>query len=340
MSSDFLPINTPGSADFAMPRVESLRRQAEQLQTDGLPDEARNAEMRKAAEGFESIFVHMLMKSMKTAMLEQDENNEGAMSFGGAALDGYVDLQFAEYATDQGGFGLAEQIYAQMSGGGRIPLRTQTQLPISQRQPVAPSADGTSNEQNDMIKDVAAMANSALQMVEATKRTGSTGGNSFLDRVIDRIRPYESQIRQAAAEHSVPASLVKAVIAAESAGQANAVSPAGAKGLMQLMDGTASDMGVDNSMDPSSNIKGGTRYLGKMLARFDGDLTKALAAYNAGPGNVDKYKGVPPFAETRAYVSNVQRYHEMFAILENTAISGSLFQNGGTATLDPRGFPL
>jgi soluble lytic murein transglycosylase-like protein len=118
----------------------------------------------------------------------------------------------------------------------------------------------------------------------------------------------------AARRHGLPASLIRGVIQAESGGDSTAVSRAGAKGLMQLMDGTASDLGVTNSFDPVANVNGGARYLKELMIRFKGDITKALAGYNAGPGAVEKHAGVPPFPETKAYVKSVlnqMRHFEM-----------------------------
>jgi soluble lytic murein transglycosylase-like protein len=109
----------------------------------------------------------------------------------------------------------------------------------------------------------------------------------------------------AARRHGLPASLIRSVIQAESGGDSTAVSRSGAKGLMQLMDGTASDLGVTDSFDPVANVNGGARYLKELMTRFKGDITKALAAYNAGPGAVEKHAGVPPFPETKAYVKTV-----------------------------------
>ena len=103
----------------------------------------------------------------------------------------------------------------------------------------------------------------------------------------------------------VSPALVLAVISVESAGRADAVSSAGAQGLMQLMPATAERFGVSESFDPAQNIRGGVRYLNWLLARFGNDPLLALAGYNAGEGNVDRYEGVPPFAETRDYVPKV-----------------------------------
>lgn len=101
--------------------------------------------------------------------------------------------------------------------------------------------------------------------------------------------------------------LVNSVIRAESGFKVHAVSPKGAQGLMQLMPGTASKLGVSNAFDPAANVDGGTRYLRELLEQYNFDLIKALAAYNAGPQRVDQYKGVPPYRETRLYVASIVR---------------------------------
>jgi soluble lytic murein transglycosylase-like protein len=112
-------------------------------------------------------------------------------------------------------------------------------------------------------------------------------------------------VQQNADIWQVDPALIKSVIANESSFNANAQSPVGAQGLMQLMPETAAAMGVRNSYDPSQNVAGGTRYLKSMLDRFKGDTRLAIAAYNAGPGAVEKYGDVPPYAETQTYVGNV-----------------------------------
>lgn len=132
-------------------------------------------------------------------------------------------------------------------------------------------------------------------------RQGAGVGNS-LD---DIVKYYAKQ-------HALDPALVYAVIRVESNGNPHAVSSAGARGLMQLMPGTARDMGVDDIFDPAENIAGGTQYLSKMLGLFNENVELALAGYNAGPGNVKKYGGVPPFKETQEYVELVQRYHRQY----------------------------
>jgi soluble lytic murein transglycosylase-like protein len=120
--------------------------------------------------------------------------------------------------------------------------------------------------------------------------------------------PVEKSVQQAAAKYNLSPELIRSVIRAESNFQADAVSSAGAKGLMQLMPETAKDLGVTNPFDIQQNIDGGARYLRQMLDRFGGDLKRALAAYNAGPGAVEQFNGDVPFAETRQYVQRVLKY--------------------------------
>src|SRR5687768_15856740 len=121
--------------------------------------------------------------------------------------------------------------------------------------------------------------------------------------------PWADLINRAATKHGVDPNLVAAIVRAESGFNPQAVSRAGAKGMMQLMDGTARGLGVSDSFDPIQNVDGGTRYIGEMLKRF-GKPELALAAYNAGPGAVTKHGGVPPFKETQSYVRKVLDYQQ------------------------------
>jgi soluble lytic murein transglycosylase-like protein len=112
-------------------------------------------------------------------------------------------------------------------------------------------------------------------------------------------------VDSASAAYHLDPDLVNSVIHAESGFNSHAVSPKGARGLMQLMPGTANQLGVNDAFDPQSNVTGGSRYLRELLERYNFDLVKALAAYNAGPERVEHYRGVPPFHETQAYVARI-----------------------------------
>jgi soluble lytic murein transglycosylase-like protein len=114
-------------------------------------------------------------------------------------------------------------------------------------------------------------------------------------------------VEAASGTYRLDPDLVNSVIRAESGFNVRAVSPKGAQGLMQLMPQTASQLGVQNAFDPRANVEGGTRYLRELLERYDFDLIKALAAYNAGPERVEQYGGVPPYYETKAYVARIVR---------------------------------
>src|SRR5438067_9048448 len=127
----------------------------------------------------------------------------------------------------------------------------------------------------------------------ATKRENPKNLNEIINTISDR--------------HHLDPDLINSVIKAESAFHVRAVSPKGAQGLMQLMPGTASQLGVPNAFDAQANVEGGTKYLRELLERYNFDLVKALAAYNAGPHRVEQFGGVPPYYETRAYVARVVR---------------------------------
>lgn len=126
------------------------------------------------------------------------------------------------------------------------------------------------------------------------------------------LTAFPEIIREAAGLHRVDESLIRAVIHAESAYRPDAKSPKGAQGLMQLMPDTQRELGVVDPFDPVDNIEAGTRYLAGLLRRFGGDVTLASAAYNAGPGAVERHGGVPPYAETREYVRRVSILHRRY----------------------------
>jgi soluble lytic murein transglycosylase-like protein len=128
----------------------------------------------------------------------------------------------------------------------------------------------------------------------------SAGSNTRLNTA-----DLNEMLTKAGKEHNVDVDLLASLVKAESDGNAHAVSPAGARGLMQLMPSTASELGVQDSFKADENVRGGSTYLDAMLIRYRDNLALALAAYNAGPQAVDKYHGIPPYHETRAYVARV-----------------------------------
>jgi soluble lytic murein transglycosylase-like protein len=129
-------------------------------------------------------------------------------------------------------------------------------------------------------------------------------------------------INGAGERHQIDPDFLNSVIRAESGFNSRAVSKKGAQGLMQLMPQTASQLGVTNSFDPKANVEGGTKYLRELLEKYNFDVAKALAAYNAGPHRVEQYRGVPPYYETRAYIARIIRDFNRQKLAENPALAG------------------
>jgi len=149
-----------------------------------------------------------------------------------------------------------------------------------------------------------------MRDIEKDKRLRTNFG---FGKIARNPAEFDSIISSCCNLYGVPKSLVKAVIHAESGYNPNAVSRAGAEGLMQLMPGTAQQLKVSDSFNPSDNIRGGVKYLKFLLDTFKGDVSLALAAYNAGLTKVAKYGGVPPYEETRNYVSKVLNYQKSYS---------------------------
>lgn len=161
--------------------------------------------------------------------------------------------------------------------------------------------DATGDNYLDVnASDIASVQTIAVSVPAARTAAEPAGAPEKLSDA--QLRPL---LAKAGAAYDLDTDLLASVIRAESGGHARAVSRAGAQGLMQLMPGTASQMGVANSFAPGQNIQGGTAYLNELLTRYHNDLKLALAAYNAGPAAVDRWHGIPPYAETRAYVARV-----------------------------------
>jgi len=236
-------------------------------------DEVSSTRLRKAARDFEALFVGYMLKSMRDAMPQSKLFGDG---FGADMMSSMMDAELARTMTQSRSFGLAEMLYRQLTGE-----RAGAPAPVARRAPVS----------------VRALASPPSQAPPSVRQ---------------RVNAYDTIIREAADTLGVKRSLVKAVIASESAGDAAACSAKDAKGLMQLLDSTASAMGVGDIWDPRENIFGGVRYLRTMLDRFGGDTTRAVASYNAGPGAVERHDGIPPYRETREYVERVMRYLSVF----------------------------
>jgi len=238
------------------------------------PEEKKK--LAKVSKEFESILTNMMLKSMT----KTTDGLFGKDNYGGDVLDVLFETEIANYITESKGMGVADQIYRSITGEklANSAIRSREKLlnpNISNNKELKPDKENISKNRN----------------------------NAF-----NRVEKYNDLISDAARKFNVDQQLIKSVILTESAGKANAKSRANAKGLMQLMDSTSTDMGVNNPWDPKDNIYGGTKYLSKLIKDFDGNIDLTLAAYNAGPGNVKKYNGVPPFKETQNYIKRVNNY--------------------------------
>jgi soluble lytic murein transglycosylase-like protein len=159
----------------------------------------------------------------------------------------------------------------------------------------------------------------------------SASGETSRDKTHARVERFRSLIEQAAQRHHVDAALLAAVVHVESGGNPQAVSSAGAQGLTQLIPATAQRLGVHNPFDPAQSLNGAAKYLQGLLKQFGGSIAKALAAYNAGEGNVKKYGGIPPFAETQAYVPAVLAAYDTYRQPQSASPgSASALRQGGS----------
>ncbi|MGK9477081.1 transglycosylase SLT domain-containing protein [Melioribacter sp. OK-6-Me] len=252
-------------------------------------DSKQKSKIAQAALQFEALFTSMLLRSMNSATEEIFDNSENEFGvknnsnlFGlPDGFDAIFEQQFADFMTRGKSIGIADAVYKKVTGE-ELPKNIKTSS-------FKRTVDVDTRKYDTEFKSVKPASDS-----------------------LNRLRKYEDIIDKASNEFGVDKNLIRSVILAESAANHNAISPAKAKGLMQLIDSTATEMGVKNSFDPEQNIFGGTKYLAKMLRQYNGNLKLALAAYNAGPNNVEKYNGIPPFKETQRYIEKVISYLNHF----------------------------
>lgn len=241
----------------------------------------KKEQLAKASKDFESLMTQLMLKSMSQStdggMLGMSEG-EGQ---GADVFDTLFQSNMADQMTKTHSMGLAEKIYRSITGEALPTGLTQHSIPIRQQ---------------------------VMQM----RDTGTGSAIQPSQSSLNRIQQYDTIIAKASQQFGVDKDIIKSIILAESAGNEKALSKANAKGLMQLIDSTAQDMGVRNVWNPAENIYGGSKYISGLLDKYDGNVKLALAAYNAGPGNVDKYNGVPPFQETQQYVQRVLGYYQHF----------------------------
>lgn len=255
-------------------RQQQLSRQ---LKSAGdLTGQSRDEQLHKACKNFEAIFVQRMFNEMlkTTKFKEQFGKGSGGEFFGEMFIQ-----EISENISQNSSIGLAEQMYQQMT------YREPDARMSLERLKALDANNYFEDRYKEIVKD---KVDSGVDLKKALFSPG-----------LDKIIETEAEIQQ------VDSALVKAVVLHGSAGNPDAVSPVGAKGLMQLMDGTAKELGVENSFDIVENLRGGIKYLKQQLKTFDNDLDLALAAYNAGPGNVKKYEGIPPFKETENYVKKI-----------------------------------
>jgi len=252
------------------------------------------AALQAAAREFEAVFLNQLLKAMRSTVPDNELfNSKGPTKF-------YQQMYDAELAKGMASgpakLGIADLIVRQLEKAGP---QSRTAEPGEPAGPPAPAM--TAAGAADRYRNFSAIGRNQALDLRLRSLAEARG-----DAVADTLRRFEPEIHRAAASEGLDPALVLAVVMVESGGDPTARSGKGATGLMQLMPATAGELGVEDPAHPGQNLEGGARYLARMLERYDQNLELALAAYNAGPGRVDRAgKAVPDIPETRRYVEKV-----------------------------------
>lgn len=268
--------------------------------------EGEKARLRKATREFEAFFTHYLLKTMRKTVPDSPLS-EGLPFQNGAGRQTFTDLfdmEVARHVSSSTKGGLADVLYRAMEP--LIDAEFNQDRQAADIQQLHPATDNfVSLKRESLDLPGCERRQVVLGKPAATLRPIRTVRRTVPDSTISKR--FGREIRDVARRHRLEPALIHSVIKAESAGDPNAVSPAGAKGLMQLLDSTAASVGVTDVFDPAQNIEGGAVYLKQLVQKY-GDIDAALAAYNAGPGAVDRHGGIPPYPETEAYVKRVKRF--------------------------------
>lgn len=263
--------------------------------------------LRKATREFESFFMYQMLKTMRQTIPENSLTKDAPLAdgMGKEMFTDIFDLEIARKVTLGGHNSISELLYNSMEKliDARFATGSTAEQPLKplHPEPLAPielKKTGLEELPDRSPQFRPVQARPTAMPISVAPRSVSE------DPILSK---YGRLINEAARETRLDAAVIASVIRAESGGDPKAVSRTGAKGLMQLTDRTADSLQVSDVFDPGENIMAGSRYLRKMLDRFGG-LKLALAAYNAGPGNVSKYGGVPPFEETKAYLKRVTQF--------------------------------
>ncbi|MFA6540342.1 MAG: transglycosylase SLT domain-containing protein [Bacteroidota bacterium] len=243
-------------------------------------DEKAKAKLQKAAKEFEAMFVNYMLQSMRKSVDKAESEEDG---FGADMMQDMFDQELSKHIAASSNLGFGEMLYKKMTG-------------------------------EDLPKHYVTSEISHAMKPMRTKTADRGSSHKPSKSVVEAVGRYDDIINRAAEKYNIDSTLIKAVMASESAGNPKARSSSNAKGLMQLIDSTAAQVGVKNVWDPEQNIHGGAKYLRQMLDKFDGNIKLAVASYNAGPGRVEKEKKIPAIPETQEYVKRVMNYLNTFSL--------------------------